>query len=232
MKTPRLFLLPAAAFLLVLHAMAADLSGRWQGQGQSPDGQSFTLAFNFKFEGDKLSGTVDGPGGTLPITDGKVQGGGFSFKVEFNGNTIDHQCKVEGDTIAMKTTFGQEGGMEMKLTRAAVPAPVAPGDPSGVWKWSFTPPNGEPFESTARFVCHDGKLSGTVTGRRGELPISDGTVKDGAIAFALVRERDGQKFVMKYSGRLAGDAIKGTFEFPGIDGNEPMKLDWVAARAK
>jgi hypothetical protein len=117
---------------------------------------------------------------------------------------------------------------------APAPASAAAADPAGNWKWSITPPNsGQSFESTAKLVFKDGKLTGTVTGRMGETPISDATLaSDGAIAFSVVRERDGQKFVLKYSGKLTGDTIKGTIEFPDFGGGEPMKMDWNATRTK
>jgi len=118
---------------------------------------------------------------------------------------------------------------------SAAPATAsAAADPTGNWKWSITPPNsGQSFESTAKLVFKDGKLTGTVTGRMGETPISDATfASDGAIAFSVVRERDGQKFVVKYAGKLAGDAIKGTIDFPDFGGGDPMKMDWSATRAK
>ena len=113
-------------------------------------------------------------------------------------------------------------------------APAVAADPTGNWKWSITPPNsGQSFESTAKLDFKEGKLTGTVTGRMGETPISDATfAPDGAIAFSVARERDGQKFVIKYAGKLAGDAIKGTIVFPDFGGGDPMKMDWNATRAK
>jgi len=55
-------------------------------------------------------------------------------------------------------------------------APAAAADPTGNWKWSITPPNsGQSFESTAKLDFKEGKLTGTVTGRMGETPISDAT---------------------------------------------------------
>jgi uncharacterized protein with FMN-binding domain len=116
---------------------------------------------------------------------------------------------------------------------APVTASASATDPAGNWKWSITPPNSDQsFESTAKLDFKDGKLTGTVTGRMGSAPISDGSVKDGTIAFTVVRERDDQKFVIKHAGKLAGDAIKGTIEFPGFGGGDPMKFDWNATRVK
>ena len=65
-----------------------------------------------------------------------------------------------------------------------------------------------------------------------DAPISAGTFKDGAVAFSIEREFGGNKFVIKYQGKLEGDTIKGTSEFPGFNGGEPTKRDWVATRAK
>jgi len=117
---------------------------------------------------------------------------------------------------------------------APAAAPAAATDPTGAWKWSITPPNsGQSFESTAKLDFKDGKLTGTVTGRMGPAPISDATFSpDGTIAFSIVRERDGEKFVVKYAGKFAGDAIKGSIEFPGFGGGDPMKMEWSATRAK
>ena len=63
-----------------------------------------------------------------------------------------------------------------------------------------------------------------------ESKIEDGTYKDGEVAFKVTRERNGQKFVIKYKGKVSGDTIKGKSEFDR-DG-ETMSRDWEAKRAK
>jgi hypothetical protein len=105
-------------------------------------------------------------------------------------------------------------------------------DPSGVWKWSVQGRDGQKFESTLKLDYKDGSLSGTLTGRMGETAISNASVKeDGTVAFSVEREFNGNKFVVKYSGKLEGDTIKGASEFEGRDG-QPMKREWLAQRAK
>lgn len=105
------------------------------------------------------------------------------------------------------------------------------GDPNGTWKWSTEGRDGQTVESTLKLELKDGKLTGTITGRGGETPISDATFKDDSIAFAVVRERNGNKFVSKYSGKLNGDAITGSSEITRGDG-EVMKREWNAKRSK
>jgi hypothetical protein len=102
---------------VVLTVYAGDLNGRWEGKMANPNGDEFTLIFNFKVDGDKLTGSVEGPAGELPITEGKVDGDEFSFKVKFEDNVIDHQGKVSGDAINMKVQ-GPWGDSEMTLKRA------------------------------------------------------------------------------------------------------------------
>src|ERR1700741_3414182 len=99
---------------------------------------------------------------------------------------------------------------------------------SGDWKWSVTTQNGDTFESTAKLKQEGDKLIGTINGRFGEAEITEGTVKGNEVNFKVKRERDGQAFVIKYSGKLAGDTIKGKTEFER-DGNTTTR-DWEAKR--
>jgi hypothetical protein len=97
--------------------LAADVAGKWQGTVQGDQG-AFTLVFDFTVEGETLGGTVDGPGGQLPITKGTIKGDDLTFDVDLDaGTTITHEAKVTGDTIAVKAT-GPWGTSEYTLKRA------------------------------------------------------------------------------------------------------------------
>jgi len=93
--------------LLATVAWAADVTGTWKGEVSTPDGNSFTLTYNFKQDGAKLTGTVLGPqGDPLPIDNGKVEGGkiSFSVKVDMNGGTVfSSEGTINGDEITLKT---------------------------------------------------------------------------------------------------------------------------------
>jgi hypothetical protein len=52
------------------------------------------------------------------------------------------------------------------------------------------------------------------------------------IRFDVVRDLGGQKYVVKYHGKIEGDTIKGTIEAPGLDGGEALRLDWNAKRTR
>jgi hypothetical protein len=126
------------------------------------------------------------------------------------------------------------GAGETTLARLdAVPAAPAAADPSGLWKWTvMRPGSDQPIEITANFAYADGKLTGTYHGRGGDTPITEASAKDGAIAFSVVRERDGGQFVIKYAGTLTGDSITGTILLPGFDGGASSTIDWKATRSK
>jgi len=77
-----------------------------------PDGGGMTMTFNFKQDGTKLTGTLDGPEGAMEIKDGKVEGDKISFVVAFNDTNIVHEGTVKGDeiTLNIKMDGGPGGG--------------------------------------------------------------------------------------------------------------------------
>jgi lipopolysaccharide export LptBFGC system permease protein LptF len=115
----------------------------------------------------------------------------------------------------------------LALTLSATLA-VAAENATGNWKWSITTQNGDTFESTAKLKQDGDKVTGTVNGRFGEAEIQDGSVKGDDIKFKVKRERDGQTFVLNYSGKISTDKIKGKIEFER-DGNT-VSRDWDAKR--
>jgi hypothetical protein len=100
---------------------ASDMTGKWTTTDmKAPDGSAFTLTFDFKQEGTKLTGTVTGPqGDPLPFDNGKVDGDKFSFTVSFNNMTITHNGTIDGDEIKMSTkSDGDMPAMDMTLKRS------------------------------------------------------------------------------------------------------------------
>jgi hypothetical protein len=96
---------------------------------------------------------------------------------------------------------------------------------AGTWKWSLAGQNGE----TILKLKQDGeKLAGTYTNQFGKAEITDGSLKEGDIAFKVKREFNGEPFVVKYSGKLSGDKITGKCEFE-LNG-DTRALKWEAKR--
>jgi hypothetical protein len=104
------------------------------------------------------------------------------------------------------------------------------GSATGTWKWEFKRGD-QAVELTLKLKQDGDKLTGTFIGPDGkETAIEDGKVKDGELSFKVTRERDGNKFIIKYTGKVSGDAIKGKTERER-DG-ETQSRDWEAKRAK
>jgi len=109
--------------LFAVVACAADVTGKWVAQVPGREGQTRETTFNFKADGDKLTGNMTGPGGQeTPISDGKISGDTISFVVtlERGGNTMkfNYTGKVAGDEIQMKREGSQGQPREFVAKRA------------------------------------------------------------------------------------------------------------------
>jgi hypothetical protein len=103
-------------------------------------------------------------------------------------------------------------------------------DPTGTWKWSVEF-NNQKRDMTLKLKLEGDKLTGHMLGRDNtEIKIDDATFKDNEVAFAVTRERNGNKFTTKYKGKLDGDTIKGKTEFQRNGQDESR--DWEAKREK
>lgn len=112
-------LLVAAFLTAASSATAADLTGKWQGTMQTPDGQSLEINFNFKLDGEKLTGTAASSYGEEQITDGTVKGDAISFVILAGGGQfkITYKGKVVGDDLKFTVTLGEMGDRELTAKR-------------------------------------------------------------------------------------------------------------------
>jgi hypothetical protein len=101
-------------------------------------------------------------------------------------------------------------------------------DISGKWTAQVPGRDGQTRETTFTFKVEGEKLTGTTTGRNGDQPISDGTVKGDAIAFNVVANFNGQDVKIVYKGTVAGDEIKFSRQREG--GDQPP-VEFVAKKA-
>lgn len=103
-------------------------------------------------------------------------------------------------------------------------------DPTGTWKWTVMF-NNQSRDMTLKLKLEGDKLTGSMLGRDNqEIAIEDASFKDGEVAFTVTRERNGQKFTIKYQGKLSEDTIKGKTEFER--NGEKQSRDWEAKREK
>ena len=112
------------ALLLALPAVAADVTGKWKAEFDTPVGtQKYT--YELKVEGTKLSGKASfermGEKGEVELKDGKITGDDISFveMLDFQGNqiAIAYTGKVAGDEIKFSRKVGDFGTEEFVARR-------------------------------------------------------------------------------------------------------------------
>jgi len=98
--------------------MSAD--GTWNTTMNTPMGaQNGTLTI--QTDGDKLTGTLSGPQGSLDIEDGSVDGDNLAFKASVTSPmamTLEFTATVEGDDIKGDVKLGAFGNATFTGTRA------------------------------------------------------------------------------------------------------------------
>ena len=105
------------ACLAVAHA--ADLNGKWKGDMKTPNGDNLEINFNFKVDGEKLTGTVTNTYGEEQITEGVVKGDAISFIILAGGGQfkITYKGKVVGEDLKFNVTIGDMGEGELTAKR-------------------------------------------------------------------------------------------------------------------
>jgi hypothetical protein len=208
---------------------APSVEGIWKWTFTMPDGSQITPKLKLKREDDKLTGTSSFRAGSeTPITNLVVQGDELSFQVvrERDGRPVitRYSGVLSGDTIQGKmfsNWSGEEQSFDWKASRVV--------GAEGTWKWSggF---GGFRSQSTLKLKQDGQKVSGKYTGGRGgDVDIKNGKFKDGEISFEVERDRDGEKSVSRYHGKLYGDKIVGKMELNFF--GQPRTNDWEAIRA-
>jgi len=107
----RLRALVAGLLFVAASSFAAAVDGKWSGSVSTPGGD-FPVAFTFKADGAKLTGSMQGMDGMdIKIADGaKVDGDKIAFSVtlDFGGMpfTLNYTGVVSGDQIKLTADVG------------------------------------------------------------------------------------------------------------------------------
>jgi hypothetical protein len=119
--TRRLFYITIACAVFAGMLVAADVSGTWTGSMAFGD-QQIALSYTFKQDGAKLTGSVTGPGGELPLAEGKVEGDKLSFSVTVDMNGAPSKFMstgtIKGEEIELVTKNDAFASPPMTLKRS------------------------------------------------------------------------------------------------------------------
>lgn len=101
-------------------------------------------------------------------------------------------------------------------------------DPSGKWTWEMEGRDGQKRTQTMTLKAEGDKLTGSMQGRQGERPISDGKISGDDISFSMTMQMGGESRKLLYKGKIAGDELKLTMSSEGGE----FSRDFVAKRAQ
>jgi hypothetical protein len=115
--------LPLAALLLagLSLAVAADVSGKWTAQFETPVGQQ-DYTYDLKMDGNKITGKAKSQRGEVDIKEGSVKGDEIYFVEVRNfldqDIRIEYRGKVVGDEMKLTRKVGDYGSAEIVAKRA------------------------------------------------------------------------------------------------------------------
>jgi hypothetical protein len=200
----------------------------WRSVATLPDGTKQRWRMRFNQKKDALEGKITTSSQQpLEIKNGKVTGDEISFGVDRKrGAETDHfeyRGTVSGDSITGKMLAVLKGETNTLDWTATRPPQVV----DGRWTWTH---GGAKRELTLK---RDGeKLTGKfIVDEKHDYEIEHGTFAAGEVYFEVVRERDADKTLTKFSGTLADDRIIGKTEFSINDG-APVGEEWQAERVE
>jgi hypothetical protein len=99
-------------------------------------------------------------------------------------------------------------------------------DLSGKWSAQVPGRSGNMREVTFTFTASGDGLTGTMSGRNGDIPIADGKISGDTISFSVTQDRGGNSVKQTFTGKATGGEIK--FKREGGQG-EPV--EFVAKKA-
>lgn len=174
-----------------------SVAGAWETTIKTPDGNEFHLSYDLKVDGNKLTGSVEGPAGSIDLKDGKVDGDSISYKATIGDNDVSYQGKVADGKIHVKSHGGPFGDREYDLTRPA-------SDISGAWEATFKDDAGNDMPLKFDLKTDSEKLTGTVKSPQGDGELSNGKVSGDQVSFDV--EFGGA--TIKHKGTVSGKEIK------------------------
>ena len=122
-----------ALFAIVFPLFASDITGEWRAEINLPNADPLATTFEFRVEGNKLTGAMLESETEEPILDGKVKDGQVTFKIhdKVKRTTFTYKGRIMGDTIRFRVvaTSGRFRIVEFTAERAG--GASVPTDSSG-----------------------------------------------------------------------------------------------------
>ena len=101
-------LLVVAIAMMAVPALSGDFDGKWVGTVDGQDGKPVELTYNFKSDGDTLTGTLKSRFAEREILEGKIKGDTISFTIQTEQFAIFNTGTLSGDEIKLAEKIGQD----------------------------------------------------------------------------------------------------------------------------
>jgi hypothetical protein len=218
MKSPaHLKTILAAGLLFGLTGLlrAADLTGRWKSEFDTPIGQ-MKYTFELKADGEKVTGqgirNLDGQLTTNTLSEGKIKDDDISFvesaKIQDQDIRIEYSGKVAGDEMKLNRKVGDFGATDIVAKREkSAPAAVLI---AGKWESEFDTQIGRQ-KYQYEFKLDGDNLTGTAAHELSDEKSSadlKGKVTGSDITFTEPFKYQDQVIDITYTGKISGDEIK------------------------
>lgn len=213
------------AFAAPAAAQTPDITGKWNLDVVSDQGNTSSGSVVFRKDGEKIVGTLTGPQGDMTVEATlKEKAVTIWFTVPSREGALNVTMTGTVDGDAMKGTLdiaGREGRREWSARRTAAGPSVGPAavgdarlDVAGTWVFAVETTAGSGTPTVT--LKQDGeKLTGQYVGQLGQAPLS-GTIKGRAIEFAIDLEVQGVPLHIVYSGTADKASMKGNVTFGDV----------------
>lgn len=200
-----------------------SFDGKYEGTAKAADGSLLNVTFELKNEAGKVSGSANSGATTIKVSEGTLAEKKLTLK--FEGRTGVLTATVDGDKITGEWVDGQQKRtVELKKVTAVAAANTAAATFSLAGEWeAVADANGQPFPFNLVLVVEGEKVSGNSTSQLGESKVTNGTWKDGRLAFQL----ESSNGVVTMSGTVVDGKLSGEFDYAG-----QLSGRWVAVKKK
>jgi hypothetical protein len=221
-------------------AVAADLSGTWE--GTFADADKSYAGLDLGVSGNQVNGDAYLALASLGfsniysrVSDGRVDGNRFTLTI----NHVQFEGEIEGQTMSLRGTSGGAPGARLQRTLSRVTGPVASGatakDLQGAWKTRWTGTIGErPKMIDGMLIDFKGDengLTGVVhTGVwPGDCSITDVKINQGRISFTATGRIPSSTGIpiLRFEGEIHDDGLKLTMRHQifGADNGVELPVD-------
>lgn len=235
-----------AIFILgvgVTSGFAQDgVAGPWELTLDTPQGAN-TVNLMLKLDGDKLTGDLSSPLGSVPLTGtsagttaswtANIEIQGMAMALGFTAALLDSRLNgtVKVGDFGEFPFTGKRPAAKPEAAAslapggaAAAPAAGPSGSVAGAWTVVFTIPGIGALPGSATLTQDGDKVSGTFTGVAGSVP-ANGTMTGNALKLEVVLVTPQGPMTITMTGDLTAEGLSGKATLPGLG-----EADWKGTR--